>query len=335
MGQYSFKNEEKELDKGENAFLEYCTYNLQVFKRNSFNTFISKISQGKEKNFDLFSIFVGNNGNEISKFVSNHFHLKLLDNIDKNNFNIKNSIKETFLQMNQLMNELESKKEIAQLRQLNIEKENEKMKKIIDENDNKIEKPNDKDEDEEILNYTGCSASLILIDEKNKKLYFGNLGNTEVIICGEKKESIILSSQHRPTDESEKNRIESENGLIINDKLYGILNTTRGFGNFAFIKSNEFSQLSNKIFSDEPDIFEYDLKEGDKYIFMGTESIIECINKKEFQGIIKNGIKETLETILEDNISSDFYNNDSEFGFDNITCTLIQIKNEKKEEDNK
>ena len=42
-----------------------------------------------------------------------------------------------------------------------------------------------------------------------------------------------------------------------------------------------------------------------------------------------------MEDILNDNISSDFYNNDSEFGFDSIMCTLIKIKKNKKNKKNK
>ena len=47
---------------------------------------------------------------------------------------------------------------------------------------------------------------------------------------------------------------------------------------------------------------------------------------------MKDDISETLASITKDNISSNFYNNDTEFGFDNITCTLIQIKKDKKNE---
>ena len=348
MGQFYFKNEKEEQDKGENDYLEYYSYNYQCFKKKNYNTFSSKISQGNEQRFDIFCIFVGNNGNEISKFINNHFYLELLKNIDQNkdnNMNIKKSIKETFLYMNILLEKPESKKEISQLRLSNFKEENKNQKKIINEEEAEIKIT--EDEITEILDYTGCSACLILIDEKNKKLYFGNLGNTEVIIYKEKKETeneknkdnkendpIIFASDHKPIDESEKKRIESENGLIINDKLYGILNTTRGFGNFAYIKSNEFSQIPSKIFSDEPDILEYEIKDDDECIFMGSESIIECIDKKGFIEIIRSGQKlenkKSLEDILNDNISSDFYNNDSEFGFDSIMCTLIKLKKNKK-----
>lgn len=363
MGQFSFKNEEKKEEKGNNNYLEYCSYNYQCFKKNNYNTFSSKISQGKEKNFDIFCIFVGNNGNEISKFINNHFYLELLKNIDEKNLNIKEAIEHTFLFMNHLLKEPESKKEIAQLRLENLEEENKNKKKIVEEKEVAIEIL--EDEVNEILDYTGCSACIVLIDEIKEKLYFGNLGNTEVIIYHknkkkakkeenkeikedkknkEKRENkendpIIFASNHKPTDDAEKLRIEQENGLIINDKLYGILNTTRGFGNFAYIKSNEYSQLVGKIFSDEPDILIYEIKDDDEYIFIGTESIIECIDKKGFNEIIGGDEsidnKKSLEDILKDNISSDFYNNDTEFGFDSIICTLIKLKKNEKEEKKK
>ena len=47
---------------------------------------------------------------------------------------------------------------------------------------------------------------------------------------------------------------------------------------------------------------------------------------------MKDGISKTLNNIVADNNSSYFYNNDTKFGFDNITCTLIQIKKNKKNE---
>ena len=322
------KNERIENNEGENNYLEYYSSNIQGWKNQNDNTFTSKISQENQKNYDIFCIFVGQNGNEISKFVNNHFYEELLNNINMTPNNIKNSIKQTFLKMNKLMKEKEGKEEIKQLKINNLKKEIEEQPKIINKNESEIVNIElTEDEEEEILDYTGCTACLILIDENNNKLYFGNLGNSEVLIYGKKE--IFFESSHRPTDDKEKERIEKLKGLIINDKLFGVLNSTHGLGNFAYNSNNK-----NKILSDEPDILEYNINEDD-YIFMGTESIIECIDKKNFGDILKNkdnSLKETFEKITKDNIAYDFYNNDSEFGFDNITCTLIKIKSINKKE---
>ena len=332
MGQFSSKqNSDKEKEEGENDYLKFLSCNIQGWKNLNENTFISKISQGNDNNYDIFCIFEGNNGNEVSNFVKNHFHLELLNNINSSPSRIKEAINKTFLEMNELMKKKEGKDEIINLKISSQQEENKKYKKILNEvieNENIINEELSKDEQDEILDYTGCTAILILIDEKNKKLYFGNIGNSIAIICG-KNEQKIFESQHKPTDANEKKRIEETDGFIINEKLYGVLNTTRAFGNFAYIEKN---QNGNKILSDEPDIKEYNIQSEDEYIFIATESVIECIDKEKIKNIIKENISKPniLDEMLENNIVYDFYNNDTEIGFNNMTGTLIIIKKEDK-----
>ena len=332
MGQFSSKqNSDKEKEEGENDYLKFLSCNIQGWKNLNENTFISKISQGNDNNYDIFCIFEGNNGNEVSNFVKNHFHLELLNNINSSPSRIKEAINKTFLEMNELMKKKEGKDEIINLKISSQQEENKKYKKILNEvieNENIINEELSKDEQDEILDYTGCTAILILIDEKNKKLYFGNIGNSIAIICG-KNEQKIFESQHKPTDANEKKRIEETDGFIINEKLYGVLNTTRAFGNFAYIGNN---QNGNKILSDEPDIKEYNIQSEDEYIFIATESVIECIDKEKIKNIIKENISKPniLDEMLENNIVYDFYNNDTEIGFNNMTGTLIIIKKEDK-----
>lgn len=337
MGQYSLKDEqreEEEKNEGENEFLKFATINAKGWKKQNDNTFTSKISISNHKNLDVFCIFVGNNGNEISKFVNNHFCIELINNINQTPLDMKTAIKNTFLKINKLISK--DKEEIIQLRLSNLIEEKKNQKKILSNNEMETKIELLEEDIEEIKNYTGCTACLILIDENNKKLYFGNLGNTEVIIYG-KNEPLILASNHKVTDESEKKRIQkNKNALMINDKLFGVLNICRGFGNFKYVKLNESLGLENKVFSDEPDdILEYNIKDDDKYIFMATESILECIDKQKFVELIKDSLIETLDKLLKDNIAYDFYNNDTEFGFDNITCTLIKLKNKEKKEEEK
>ena len=86
MGQFSsLKEDNNEIEgvlqkeriekiEGENDYLEYYSSNIQGWKNKNDNTFTSKISQGNQKNYDIFCIFVGQNGNEIYKFVNNHFY---------------------------------------------------------------------------------------------------------------------------------------------------------------------------------------------------------------------------------------------------------------------
>jgi serine/threonine protein phosphatase PrpC len=113
MGEFNTKSTNQENEEGENDYLKFLSNNIQNLKKQNDNTFISKISQGRDKNYDIFCIFDGHNGNEVSKFVQNHFCSEFLDNVIK--YEIETAINNTFSRMNKLMQSEEGKKEIIQL----------------------------------------------------------------------------------------------------------------------------------------------------------------------------------------------------------------------------
>ena len=329
MGQYSPCNKD-ELDpdeeKGENDYLEFISYNLKTWKKINLNSFISKKSLGEKNNYNIFCIINGNKGNEITKFVQNHFLDELLNEI-KEKKDIKIAIRESFLKMNKLIEGKEGMKEIYELRLKNNEEEINNYKNVI--NENKEEKINIfQEEDKEILDYTGCTLCLIIIDSELNKIYFGNIGNSELFIYknNNSKDIINIKSQHRPNDETEKSRIKNTS-LIINNKLYGVLKSARSFGNFAY-------NGENNIIIDETDIQEYDINDEDKYIFIANETFVDILKNENVGELIKRreeagdiSLEGIIEGILDKKISNYFFNNDIESGFDNITCTLIKLKN--------
>ena len=329
MGQYSPCNKddlEPEEENGENDYLEYISYNLKTWKKINLNSFISKKSLGEKNNYNIFCIINGNKGNEISKFVQNHFLDELLNEI-KEKKDIKIAIRESFLKMNKLIEGKEGMKKIYELRLKNNEEEINNYKNVI--NENKEEKINIfQEEDKEILDYTGCTLCLIIIDSELNKIYFGNIGNSELFIYknNNSKDIINIKSQHRPNDETEKSRIKNTS-LIINNKLYGVLKSARSFGNFAY-------NGENNIIIDEPDIKEYDINDEDKYIFIANETFVDILKNENVGELIKRreeagdiSLEGIIEGILDKKISNYFFNNDIESGFDNITCTLIKLKN--------
>ena len=341
MGQYASLDKEddeivKEDEEGENDFLKYASNNIKSWKRMNLNAFISKLSQGEENNFDIFCIIDGNKGNEVTKFIQNHFVEELLNEI-KLIKDIKEAIKESFLKMNKLLEGKAGMKEIIDIKKKNNEEEINNYKNIkneLNEEDkkekNEIKLPEEEnnieeeinifeEEDKEILDYTGCTLCLILIDTKSNKIYFGNIGNSAVYIY--KKDNVKeMKSSHRPNEPTEKARINN-NSLIINNKLFGVLSSARTFGNFAY----------RNLIIDEPDIQEYDINIEDKFIFIANESIVNIYTKDNIKELIEKideniSLKEFLTNILDNKISKYFYNNNTKFGFDNMTCTLIKLK---------
>ena len=330
MGQYSpcdIDDLEQEKENGENDYLEFISCNTKTWKKINLNAFISKISLGEKNNYNIFCIINGNKGNEVTKFVQNHFLNELLNEI-KIKKDITNAIRESFLKMNQLIEGKEGMKEIYELRMKNNEQEMNNYKDMINENqEEKIDIH--QEEDKEILEYTGCTLCLILIDSELNKIYFGNIGNSELFIYkkNNSEDIINIKSFHRPNDETEKSRIKN-NSLIVNNKLYGVLTSARSFGNFAY-------NAANKIIIDEPDIKEYDINPEDKYIIIANETFVDILKNENVGELIKKkeendnnvSLESILNGILDKKISNYFFYNDIEYGFDNITCTLIKLKN--------
>lgn len=317
MGQYlpsPSTNKEKEDKETEN--LRYGICNIQGWKRNLDNTFISKITL--ETNFDyfIFGIFCGNNGPEVSHILKKYFIQTLVRNENLDPENIPQNLKETFSKINELLKN-SYKIDLEQFRK----EYNEVNKEII--------------EDEKITDYTGCTACILLINETTKKIICANIGNSQIILCNEKESKILFPAKHHPDDENEKKRIENSNGWISDGKIMGWLNVSRSFGNFGY--NNEFSVFNTEgeIVSAVPDIFEITLKE-EEFIFIINDEV--CINKDDFYSkYIKAEIEEKnnkneiclsgiIEKVFDDNIAKKIYSNESENGYGNMTGILIQIK---------
>ena len=167
MGQYSTCDVDdlnKEVLEDEDNYLKFVSNNIQSWKKINLNAFISKLSQGEENNYDIFCIIDGNKGNEVTKFVQNHFLNELLEEI-KIKKDVKIAIKESFLKMNKLMEGEQGMKEISDLRKKNNEEEMNNYRNIINGNNNPEDNINIfEEEDKEILDYTGCTLCLILMN---------------------------------------------------------------------------------------------------------------------------------------------------------------------------
>jgi hypothetical protein len=76
---------------------------MQGWRKRQEDAHIASLSQGEKKNIDVFGVFDGHGGKEISQFVSHHFTEELIKN---KNLEIKKITKEEF--MNVYLNNVES-----------------------------------------------------------------------------------------------------------------------------------------------------------------------------------------------------------------------------------
>ena len=314
---------------------------MQGWRKRQEDAHISAVSQGDKKDIDVFGVFDGHGGKEISKFVSNHFIEEL-----KNNKNLYTdmslALKETFIKMDEIMQTTESIEEIKKYARISKEE---------DDIQSKNEPPNSqmqlisqligpKDtESNDISMRTGCTACVMSIDETNKKLYFANAGDSRVVMC-KKGIAEAMSEDHKPEMESEKNRIYKADGWISDGRVKGNLNLTRGFGDLEY-KQNKNLKPEEQMITANPDIKVVDFTNDIDFVIIGCDGIWDCLKNQEACDFVKERlnnpekkISQIVEEMLDSIVAKDLYN-ETGVGCDNMTCVVIVFKKDKGKEKKK
>ena len=285
---------------------------MQGWRKRQEDAHLAAVSKGEKKDIDVFGVFDGHGGKEISKFVSNHFLDELVANKNLPS-DMSLALKETFIKMDEIMQTKEGIEEI---------KKYSRQSKEEDERQSKNEPPNSqmqllaqlmppKDpEANDIFMRTGCTACVMGIDETNKKIYFANAGDSRVVLCrkGVAEEG---SKDHKPEMESEKNRIYKADGWISEGRVKGNLNLTRGFGDLEY-KQNKNLKPEEQMITANPDL--------------SNQEACDFVSKrlKDTPDIkLSKIIEEMLDTI----VAKDLYN-ETGVGCDNMTCIIVVFKKE-------
>ena len=306
---------------------------MQGWRKRQEDAHIAAVSQGDKKNIDVFGVFDGHGGKEISQFVSNHFTEELIKNKNLET-DLSQALKETFIKMDEIMTTPESIEEIKKYARLSKE---------ADDLQSKNEPPNSqmalisqligpKDpEANDIYMRTGCTACVMSIDETNKKLYFANAGDSRVVMC-KRGVAYPQSEDHKPEMESEKTRIYKADGWISEGRVKGNLNLTRGFGDLEY-KQNKNLKPEEQMITANPDIKVVDYDKDIEFIIIGCDGIWDCLKNQEACDIVTKRLKadpnikisKIIEDMMDSIVAKDLYN-ESGVGCDNMTCIIIVFK---------
>ena len=302
---------------------------MQGWRKRMEDAHITDISKGSSHKLDIFGVFDGHGGKEISQFVTHHFTDELIINKNYLNGDLQTAIKETFIKMDEIMQTSEGKEEI---------KKYARKSKEEDDIQSKNEPPNSqmamlaqlvgqKDpESDDIAMRTGCTGCVCVIDEMYKKMYFANAGDSRVVLC-KNGNAIAMSTDHKPELESEKDRIYKADGWITDGRVKGNLNLTRGLGDLDY-KQNKNLKPEEQMITSNPDIKIEDFSNDVDFIIIGCDGIWDCLTNQQACDFVKNRLnnKGKLSKIIEEMMDSicakDLYNATG-LGCDNMTCMII------------
>ena len=328
---------EKELSNNENDILRYGSCGMQGWRRRMEDSHISDLSQGEDGRFNIFGVFDGHGGKEVSTFVKNHFTKSFLSNKKIKTDHIKQAIIETFLNMDELMQQSDGKKELKILAKKSQEEDEIFAKKYnIKDSQMDIYIKTLLSKDDNIAFSRGCTACVCVIDNKTKKIFFANAGDSRVILCKNGK-AFRMSIDHKPVLEIENNRIHKASGWVNSyGRINGNLNLSRCIGDLEY-KQNKKLKPQEQIISAYPDVIEEKMEKDNELIIIGCDGIWDCIEDQDLCDNINEKIKksgvETLKVNLAnilgeicDNICAKDILGEGGIGCDNMTCLVIQFK---------
>ena len=209
----------------------------------------------------------------------------------------------------------------------------------------------DKNNNMNIIDRSGsCAVIIIIID---KKIYVANVGDSRgVLSLNYGKKYLVITEDHKPNNENEKNRIIENGGQVYQTKtpitvgdnevsngqillgpyrvLPGRLSVSRTIGDIE-AKETQFGGNPNVIIP-LPDIYCYDLeKDNIDFLILGCDGIYDQISSEEILNcawmILKNreikfNLHEKCGIIVDFILKASM----ARKSFDNITCLIIALR---------
>jgi protein phosphatase 1A len=200
----------------------------------------------KLKTWSLFAVFDGHSGNRIAEISSKEFPAYLM----------------TFKPFTEINDNSE----------YNAEEVKNALEDAFLKWDEKI-----KETDQERRSTAGATVTGVLIAPND--YFFFNIGDSRSFVVRESK-VFFTTVDHKPTNQSERERIESGNGMIKDARVNGQLAVSRALGDYEFKNNPDLSQ-TRQLVSPQPDIdiIKRDISK-DEFILIACDGVFD-VNTNE------------------------------------------------------
>ena len=137
----------------------------------------------------------------------------------------------------------------------------------------------------------GCTAVTVFI--RGKELWCANAGDSRCV-AGVSGAARPLSTDHKPMDVLEKQRIEAAGGFVEFNRVNGNLALSRALGDFVF-KMNDHLPQSDQIVTCLPDIVHEIIEPEWDFFILACDGIWDVLSSQEVVDFITERIARALE----------------------------------------
>ncbi|KAK8209471.1 protein phosphatase-like protein 2C [Phyllosticta capitalensis] len=155
-------------------------------------------------------------------------------------------------------------------------------------------------------------AKLREVATRQRVLYTANVGDARIVLC-RKGRALRLSYDHKGSDENEGRRIANAGGLILNNRVNGVLAVTRALGD-AYMKDLVTGHPYTTETVIQPD--------QDEFIILACDGLWDVCSDQEAVDLVRN-IKDpqaASKTLVDHALAR--------FSTDNLSCMIVRFDNE-------
>ncbi|RHZ66491.1 type 2C protein phosphatase PTC1 [Aspergillus thermomutatus] len=151
---------------------------------------------------------------------------------------------------------------------------------------------------------------------RQRVLYTANVGDARIILCRNGK-ALRLSYDHKGSDENEGKRIANAGGLILNNRVNGVLAVTRALGD-AYLKDLVTGHPYTTETVIQPD--------QDEFIILACDGLWDVCSDQEAVDLIRNiqDAQEASKMLVDHALAR--------FSTDNLSCMVIRFDNSRVKE---
>ena len=172
----------------------------------------------------------------------------------------------------------------------------------------------------------GCTALVALLDVTQKRLVVANAGDSRAVLC-RSGHALALSTDHKPSNDSERMRIEAAGSLVAGGRLStphsvgGILSVSRGLGSLE----HKLKRLQPEVqaVTAEPELREVVFAETDEFVLLACDGVWDVMTSEEAVHIVRMklaagaSLNECAEALLKESFDLG--------STDNLTALLFRV----------
>ncbi|CAD8068280.1 unnamed protein product [Paramecium sonneborni] len=314
------------IESGQSDDFTFTCASMQGWRKSMEDSIIKeKLSTGEY----LFGILDGHGGFEVSSVVSKYLPRFLESNIKFRNKQYEESLKESFIDIDKWLITSEGLNALVEERfQMSVD---DVIKNIKNQKKNfnkqffdisELAKLTPKKIVEligtSIIDESGTTANIILITKDS--IYCANIGDSRSVGI-QKGKAVIMSFDHKPTHAIERSRICQAGGFVADGRVCGALSLSRAFGDYQYKDDMVIAIPDIRVFKNVQMIFM--ACDG---IWEGLNDYGEYLTQKIYKNI-KESSEQKLKTIM-NQILAPSMTEATVWGLDNMSCILIEFKNQ-------